>query len=168
VFASHLPRPTNTPGTIGTFANAGYNGVTLHFVLSGFVLTYTYAGWLADPDRREVGNSAVASSLGSRLSPRLRDGGGVSHEQAPVLNRRDGDERVETAGETRQSDEARSWRCTAVVRRPLRLQVGHGLAPADAALVTAKPLISITVPVLVEWGTTLTLGAPPEEGDCIR
>jgi hypothetical protein len=102
VFASHLRRPANTPGTIGTFANASYNGVTLHVVLSGFVLTYSYAGWLADPDRRGLGSSAVVSSLGSSLSPRLRDGVGVSHWQAPVLNRMGSDEGVETAGEIRQ------------------------------------------------------------------
>lgn len=67
VFGSHLPRPDEMPGTINTFFDAGYNGVTLFFVLSGFVLTYTYADRLAGSDSREIWNFVTARF--ARIAP---------------------------------------------------------------------------------------------------
>ena len=37
VVLSHLPRPDSLPRIIGTFMSAAYNGVTLFYILSGFV-----------------------------------------------------------------------------------------------------------------------------------
>jgi peptidoglycan/LPS O-acetylase OafA/YrhL len=83
VFASHLAQPEAMPPGASVFLQAGYNGVTLFFVLSGFVLTWTYADRLARPDGAELWNFAVARF--ARLAPlylvvllfmlsRLRDG----------------------------------------------------------------------------------------------
>jgi peptidoglycan/LPS O-acetylase OafA/YrhL len=83
VFASHLAQPEAMPKAASVFLEAGYNGVTLFFVLSGFVLTWTYAERLARPDRVELWNFAVARF--ARIAPlylvallfvmsRLRDG----------------------------------------------------------------------------------------------
>ena len=83
VFASHLALPEVMPTGRSTFLQAGYNGVTLFFVLSGFVLTWTYAERLARPDGVELWNFAAARF--ARIAPlylivllfmmsRLRDG----------------------------------------------------------------------------------------------
>ena len=42
VFASHVPKPDGFNPTVMRWMNSGYNGVTLFFVLSGFVLTLNY------------------------------------------------------------------------------------------------------------------------------
>lgn len=42
VFLSHLAPPSELPDTVKTFMASGYNGVTLFFVLSGFVLAWNY------------------------------------------------------------------------------------------------------------------------------
>jgi peptidoglycan/LPS O-acetylase OafA/YrhL len=42
VFLSHLAPPEVFPETLRTFMASGYNGVTLFFVLSGFLLTWNY------------------------------------------------------------------------------------------------------------------------------
>lgn len=39
VYLSHLRQPTDIPHRLGTFMSSGYTGVTLFFVLSGFLLT---------------------------------------------------------------------------------------------------------------------------------
>lgn len=67
VFASHLPQPSALAGPASTLLNSGYNGVTLFFVLSGFVLTYTYADRLGRADRTAVRNFAVARF--ARIAP---------------------------------------------------------------------------------------------------
>lgn len=54
VLASHLPKPDSLPLVVRTFMDAGYNGVTLFFVLSGFVLAWTYAERLANPTAEGV------------------------------------------------------------------------------------------------------------------
>jgi peptidoglycan/LPS O-acetylase OafA/YrhL len=43
VFLSHIPRPQFLPEPVKTFIGSGYNGVTLFFILSGFVLAWSYA-----------------------------------------------------------------------------------------------------------------------------
>lgn len=43
VFLSHIPAPDFLPLPVRTFAGAGYNGVTLFFMLSGFVLAWSWA-----------------------------------------------------------------------------------------------------------------------------
>ena len=47
VFLSHTPSPEYLPSTLRTFMTAGYNGVTLFFVLSGFVLAWNYVDRMA-------------------------------------------------------------------------------------------------------------------------
>lgn len=42
VFLSHVPAPAFLPEVARTFMASGYNGVTLFFVLSGFVLAWSY------------------------------------------------------------------------------------------------------------------------------
>lgn len=62
VLLSHLPKPPGAlPSAIGTFMAAGYNGVTLFFCLSGFVLSWTYVNRrLTIPDTHSLWNFAVA------------------------------------------------------------------------------------------------------------
>jgi peptidoglycan/LPS O-acetylase OafA/YrhL len=60
VYMSHVPQPKNLNPTVATFMSAGYNGVTLFFVLSGFVLGLNYFDRLATPSVRGIWNYAVA------------------------------------------------------------------------------------------------------------
>jgi peptidoglycan/LPS O-acetylase OafA/YrhL len=48
VFLSHLPGIPGAPAHLQTFVHAGYNGVTLFFILSGFVLAWNYDQRLGD------------------------------------------------------------------------------------------------------------------------
>lgn len=43
VFLSHTSAHEAVPGVVRTFMGSGYNGVTLFFILSGFVLTWNYS-----------------------------------------------------------------------------------------------------------------------------
>lgn len=68
VFMVHIPTPESLEGTpVDTFMRSGYSGVTLFFVLSGFVLTRTYADRLAEPTAPAVRNFAVARA--ARILP---------------------------------------------------------------------------------------------------
>lgn len=58
VFLSHLKTPPGTPGWLATLVQSGYAGVTLFFVLSGFVMALNYTGRLST--RRELWSYAVA------------------------------------------------------------------------------------------------------------
>jgi peptidoglycan/LPS O-acetylase OafA/YrhL len=58
VFLSHLGPPDTLPAPLRTFMSAGYNGVTLFFVLSGFVLAWNYFDRVST--RQEVWSFAVA------------------------------------------------------------------------------------------------------------
>lgn len=42
VYASHVGAPHNSPQLLTTFMSSGYSGVTIFFVLSGFVLSFNY------------------------------------------------------------------------------------------------------------------------------
>lgn len=67
VFLSHnIPRG-GTPHVISTFFSSGYMGVTVFFVLSGFVLTVTYGNALADASPAKTWNYAVART--ARVMP---------------------------------------------------------------------------------------------------
>ena len=60
VFLSHNVPGGKTPLIISTFFSSGYMGVTLFFVLSGFVLTVTYGNVMAKPRMVGIWNYAVA------------------------------------------------------------------------------------------------------------
>jgi peptidoglycan/LPS O-acetylase OafA/YrhL len=60
VFLSHNVPGGKTPLIISTFFSSGYIGVTLFFVLSGFVLTVTYGNVMAEPRITNIWNYAVA------------------------------------------------------------------------------------------------------------
>jgi peptidoglycan/LPS O-acetylase OafA/YrhL len=60
VFLSHLSAPDFVAAPVATFMLAGYNGVTVFFVLSGFVLAWNYADRLARPSIRGLWSFAVA------------------------------------------------------------------------------------------------------------
>ena len=60
VFLSHNVPGGRTPPIISTFFSSGYIGVTLFFVLSGFVLTVTYGNVMAEPRITNIWNYAVA------------------------------------------------------------------------------------------------------------
>jgi peptidoglycan/LPS O-acetylase OafA/YrhL len=59
VVLHHYPVP-GAGGAAATMMQAGYFGVTLFFVLSGFVLAYTYADAFAGSPRATLGRFAVA------------------------------------------------------------------------------------------------------------
>jgi peptidoglycan/LPS O-acetylase OafA/YrhL len=60
VFFSHYPVGDGTPAWLRCFFLSGYMGVTVFFVLSGFILTVTYREALSRPDATSVWNFAVA------------------------------------------------------------------------------------------------------------
>lgn len=60
VFLSHNVPGGRTPRIISTFFSSGYIGVTLFFVLSGFVLTVTYGNLMAEPRNVNIWNYGVA------------------------------------------------------------------------------------------------------------
>ncbi|MFZ0717887.1 acyltransferase family protein [Mycobacterium sp.] len=60
VFLSHNVPGGRTPPIISTFFSSGYIGVTLFFVLSGFVLTVTYGDVIAERRKAGIWNYAVA------------------------------------------------------------------------------------------------------------
>lgn len=60
VFLSHNVPAGRTAEPVVTFFSSGYMGVTLFFVLSGFVLTVTYGDAMAQPRFGSVWNYAVA------------------------------------------------------------------------------------------------------------
>lgn len=60
VYMSHLADPTGAPRLFNTFINSGYMGVTVFFVLSGFVLTITYFNRLDHPSGKRVWQFVVA------------------------------------------------------------------------------------------------------------
>ena len=60
VFLSHNVPGGRTPPIISTFFSSGYIGVTLFFVLSGFVLTVTYGNVMAEPRITNIWNYAAA------------------------------------------------------------------------------------------------------------
>ena len=60
VFFSHFSPSDDLSVYLRTFFASGYMGVTLFFVLSGFILTVTYSEALAQPSFRSVWNFGVA------------------------------------------------------------------------------------------------------------
>lgn len=60
VYASHIGAPAGTSNLIGTFFSSGYCGVTLFFVLSGFVLAINYFDGFRHPSLRGTYNYFVA------------------------------------------------------------------------------------------------------------
>lgn len=52
VYLSHHPRPDYMPAFLATLFKAGYNGVTIFFVLSGFVIGLNYIESLSQPSLR--------------------------------------------------------------------------------------------------------------------
>jgi peptidoglycan/LPS O-acetylase OafA/YrhL len=60
VFMSHVGPPHGSPGFLAAFMSSGYGGVTLFFVLSGFVLTINYYERLRSLRPRRLYNYFVA------------------------------------------------------------------------------------------------------------
>jgi peptidoglycan/LPS O-acetylase OafA/YrhL len=60
VYLSHLRQPEHLNTRLATFMNAGYTGVTVFFVLSGFVLGLNYYDRFVTPHARETWNYVVA------------------------------------------------------------------------------------------------------------
>ena len=60
VFLSHAGAPEFAPASLKTFMAAGYNGVTLFFVLSGFVLAWNYGDRMSRLTPGNVWSFAVA------------------------------------------------------------------------------------------------------------
>lgn len=60
VFFSHNVPGGDTPPWIASLFKSGYMGVTIFFVLSGFILTVTYAESLSQPTGSKLWNFAVA------------------------------------------------------------------------------------------------------------
>ena len=66
VCLSHLGAPLGSPGPVRAFFAAGYSGVTVFFLLSGFVLAYNYFEPLtARFSLRSLWSFASLVSLGS-------------------------------------------------------------------------------------------------------
>ncbi len=60
VYMSHVGPPHNAPLVLKSFIEAGYMGVTIFFVLSGFVLALNYFESLYAPKPRDIWSYAVA------------------------------------------------------------------------------------------------------------
>lgn len=60
VYASHVGAPPGAPEFVVTFFASGYNGVTLFFVLSGFVLAINYFDGFRHPSGGKLFNYSVA------------------------------------------------------------------------------------------------------------
>lgn len=60
VYLSHLGAPKGGPEWLGTMMTSGYSGVTLFFVLSGFVLALNYFDEMRAPSGRKLWRFAVA------------------------------------------------------------------------------------------------------------
>jgi peptidoglycan/LPS O-acetylase OafA/YrhL len=60
VFFSHYPVGDGSPAWVRCFFLSGYMGVTVFFVLSGFILTVTYRDALTRPRTTSIWNFAVA------------------------------------------------------------------------------------------------------------
>lgn len=60
VYASHVGAPHGAPEFVTTFFASGYNGVTLFFVLSGFVLAINYFDGFRRPSAGKLFNYSVA------------------------------------------------------------------------------------------------------------
>ena len=54
VYLSHVGVGPGAPPALSRFADSGYMGVTLFFVLSGFVLTHRYQAELGSPTARNL------------------------------------------------------------------------------------------------------------------
>jgi peptidoglycan/LPS O-acetylase OafA/YrhL len=60
VYQSHHPQPDYMPDFLATFFKAGYNGVTIFFVLSGFVIGLNYIESLSTPSFRATARYFIA------------------------------------------------------------------------------------------------------------
>ncbi len=60
VYLSHIGAPAGVPNAVANFFYSGYSGVTLFFVLSGFVLSINYFEDLRRPGRAETYRYLVA------------------------------------------------------------------------------------------------------------
>jgi peptidoglycan/LPS O-acetylase OafA/YrhL len=60
VYLSHIGAPHEAPTALATFFASGYAGVTVFFVLSGFVLAYNYFEQVRRPDAATIYNFFVA------------------------------------------------------------------------------------------------------------
>jgi peptidoglycan/LPS O-acetylase OafA/YrhL len=60
VYMSHVGPPHSSPAVLGSFIESGYMGVTIFFVLSGFVLALNYFESLTVPNARYIWRYIVA------------------------------------------------------------------------------------------------------------
>ncbi|NKY08967.1 acyltransferase family protein [Cellulomonas hominis] len=90
VFGSHISAPPDVPPDVQHLFTSGYNGVTLFFILSGFVLTWNYMDRLGDHmSARELWSFTVARfarvypmyavALLLAVAPLLLDGDSLPH-----------------------------------------------------------------------------------------